>query len=260
MTVSAAKNNSVLRKRILRYFSNENENKRNIVEFLNNISKCGDPLLFGGAIRDINLYGIKHFKSDLDFVFDGTSECLERSISKYKTHKNKFGGYRLCIDSIDIDIWPIEKTWAFKNKAVKYKDRNSLLATTITNWDSIYFSWNEKKLHHSKKYFEDILDGYLDIVLDKNPNPLGLLVRVLRSCILKESHKLSRHLSNTVYKELCNYTVDEIITTEKLSYEKTYITESIIRYLKLILSNNHNKTFPIEIDKFNKTKSLLSDM
>jgi len=266
MTVTVARNNNILRQRLLRFFARKNCQSQELSNFLNSISQHADILLFGGAIRDIALNGIRSFNSDLDFVFDGDTEHLkniitkqqlsQHGITKPKIQANKFGGYRVQNEHLDIDIWPIKETWAFKQSLVDYHSMASLLNTTITNWDAILFSWQRKKLIYPKHYFEHLNSGYLDIVLDVNPNELGLLVRILRHFVLKEANIFSQQLSNIVYQKLLKYDFNTIHYQEQLSYGENYITPNLILYLQETLSQHLHSNGPVTLDKFNKTLPL----
>jgi len=256
MTVIVAKNSIILRKRLMRYFSRTSGQGLALREFLDNISQEADILLFGGAIRDIALNGIRQFDSDLDFVFAGDSTQLQTLLSDSPVKANKFGGYRLQNNDLDLDIWPISETWAFKQSLVDYHSIASLLNTTITNWDAILFSWQNKKLIYPDDYFKHLNSGYLDIVLDINPNELGLVIRILRHFVLKEANIFSPRLIQVLDEKLQKYDFNDISVQEQLSYRETYITPSIIDYLKQTLSKQHNKNTPITLDKFFKTLPL----
>ncbi len=250
-------NTQALKKRLLRLLSFKDD-QGNLDNFLSTVSAEGELFLFGGAIRDVALHGISSFSSDLDFVFDGGNTRLKLLLSDYDIEENKYGGFRINISGYDIDIWALEKTWAFQKQLVKYDSVESLLKTTITNWDSCLFSWNKKSLILSENYLNDLRAGFLDVVLKENPNELGMLVRVLRCFALKEANKFSNKLIDLVFYNLQEYSVSEILDYERMSYEKIYISRNIISYLKEVLHPYFNGILPIELDKFYKNKELFS--
>lgn len=259
--VKVAKNQYDLKKRLLRFFEKNDRLKTGLSEFLDPLSEQGDVLLFGGAIRDIALNGIRHFNSDLDFVFVGDSMVLSQGLSsighvsnrKLSLAANKFGGWRLQTEQLLLDIWPIQETWAFKQSWVDYQSIGSLLNTTITNWDAILFSWRHKKLYFGSDYFTHLETGYLDLVLDKNPNELGLLVRILRHFVLKEANIFSPRLGRVVYEKMQKYSFSQIAQHEQMSYCESYITPTLLLYLDEQLPAAIEQNQAIVLEKFNHT-------
>ena len=201
-----------------------------ITEFLCLVSQTlpeGDLYLFGGILRDLALFGRKGFSSDIDIVVDGDwSLSLPRMI-KLGAEKNKFGGLRFYHNKIPIDIWPANETWAIKEGHVEYSNVESLLNTTVLNWDAILMNWRTKTFLFVPNYFEDINNRHMDIVLDKNPNPLGMTVRVLRHLLLKDAQKLSESVFNYLKNATENYSFDEIKESEVCSYGKSLIHQDI---------------------------------
>lgn len=254
--VTVVKNKKLLKDRLLRYISPESNDRKELFNFIEHVSEYGDVIIFGGVIRDIALYGIKKFKSDVDLVFDGKSSLLDEILLEFDVKKNKFGGYRLKSGGIDVDIWPVKNTWAFKENIVEYVSPKSLLNTTITNWDAIFFSWREQSFSFNEGYFKDILSGYLDVILDKNPNMLGMIVRVLRHFILKEANVFSPRLVKILISYLDIYSLDEMVEYESKSYGEVYITASIVNYVKKFLLLHSDSNSPLVLDKINKTKSI----
>lgn len=256
MMASVVKNKAILKQRVLRLLSPKNDPSKKLHFFLNSVSKQADVFLFGGAIRDVALHGVSKFSSDLDFVFDGSADELDNLLSGYSASKNKFGGYRLKIVNIDIDIWALENTWAFKHGHVKCESIKSILKTTIVNWDACLFSWKKKRLFLSETYVDNLKKGYLDLVLKENPNRLGLLVRVLRYYAEKDANYLSSQLVDLISKELQKYSVGKILEYEHSSYKCSYISERLIVYIEKSIELNVNGILPTELEKFNTTKDL----
>lgn len=46
---------------------------------------------------------------------------LDDVLRKYNTKINRFGGYKISFNDINVDIWRIENTWAFKNQKINNK-------------------------------------------------------------------------------------------------------------------------------------------
>ncbi len=255
--ISVAKNRPILLKRLLRFFSENNQSRREINVFLNKIAVSGDVLLFGGCLRDIALFGVKEFRSDIDVVFCGDFKTLKETLNDWPSELNKYGGFRIKLGSWDIDIWSIFDTWAFRNELVAYVDYTSLLKTTIANWDAILFSWRTKEIYCCDHYFSDLQAGYLDIVLEKNPNTIGALVKLLRTVLLKRTSYLSPRLSSFFARNLTIYSHDEILGKEREVYRTQYMNERFLRHVEDQSALNADSLLAVEVDRFYQTKKLI---
>ena len=198
--------------------------KSSVPEFLNLISGLlpdGDVYLFGGLLRDMALFGRKGFNSDIDLVVEGSWDHCVRFLEYSGANKNKFGGYRLKVDGWPIDIWNARETWAIKHGLVEYSGIQSLTETTMLNWDAILMNWRTKSFISCEGYLEAVKERQLDIVLEKNPNPLGMAVRVFRHFCLKDPKKISS--SAAIYLANCTsqYSFDKLRDSEFCSYRNT---------------------------------------
>ena len=254
MTVVTARSSHILKKRINRFFEATSSRKK-VCEFISHIAAENDVLVFGGCIRDIALFGVKAFDSDIDLVFCGEQEELDELLSSYT--KNKFGGYRLKIGTWDIDIWALRSTWAFKNQHIEFVASSSLLNTTITNWDSIFFSWCNKTLVYSKNYFKDLNDGYLDLVLPDNPNNLGCLTRIFRFYLMKQANIFSPKLRQYLINQLAIHSDKQILEYERKSYPNNiYLNEQSVVTIRNWIERRDNELIPTELAVVNKTKDM----
>jgi hypothetical protein len=213
-----------------------------LTEFMDQVALSlpfGDVYLFGGILRDLALYGVKGFDSDVDLVVDGSIDELKGLLSKHKAERNKFGGYRLKVGRgssssalekyWDIDIWEAKNTWAFQEGHVQYDDITSLLQTTITNWDSILMNWRTKAVITREDYFQDIRSLYLDMVLAKNPNKLGMAVRVFRYLTTKNARKFSFEVLRYLVATSKAYSYEDLFFAEKKSYGEISISKGVYK-------------------------------
>src|SRR5690554_6262866 len=140
---------------------------------------------FGALVRDINLFTVRGFSSDIDIVVDFSrkdlDQLMEELSSAYQISKNRYGGYRLEKLRWKFDVWCITETWAFKEQLVAYQNTESILKTTFLNWDAVLFDLRRSKLICGEGYLESLRNGELDVVLSKTPNELGATVRILRA-------------------------------------------------------------------------------
>lgn len=210
---------------------------KNIAEFLNFITAAmpsGDVYLFGGILRDIALLGRRGFNSDIDLVVEGNWSHFVTYLETLNAHKNKFGGYRLMVGEWPVDIWNAEETWAIKKGLVQYQGIASLTETTVMNWDAILMNWRTRSFIYREKYFEEMRSRTLDIVLEDNPNPLGMFIRVLRHLCLKNAEKISPAVARYLAKNTKNYSYDEIKKFEICSYNNSMIELPIYRFFEHI--------------------------
>lgn len=182
-----------------------------------------DFYLFGGILRDIAIFGSKGFSSDIDIVVSGDWVDVSEYLESQEASRNKFGGFRLKVKGWDLDIWNAEETWAIHNGLVNYRGISSLLNTTITNWDSILMDWRSKRILCRDGYFDQIANGKLDIILTSNPNPLGMLVRVLRYIQLKDAEQISFSCIEYLRETTNIYGFKDINKSEISSYGKPVI-------------------------------------
>ena len=185
--------------------------------------------LFGGVLRDIALLGRRGFNSDIDLVVEGNWSSCVRYIESLDARKNKFGGYRLEIAGWPIDIWNARETWAIKQGLVPYKNIASLTRTTVLNWDAILMNWRTRCFVYREDYIEAINSRVLDIVLEKNPNPLGMAVRVLRHLCAKDARKITPSAAKYLANCARIYSFSDIHKEEIRSYGNFLIERPVYR-------------------------------
>lgn len=254
MTVYVAKNKTELKKRMRRFFSKDSSRQK-VLQELSPLFTGGEVLAFGGVVRDIALYGGKLFSSDLDLIYTGEKEHFHRSLEG-KGIINKFGGYRLKAGGWDTDIWHVEDTWAFKSRKVHYKNELSLLGTTITNWDAVLYSISKNRVYCHKNYFKDLSSGYIDLVLEENPNTFGAMVRILRCFVLKEASQFSPSIITFLNTCFERYSDAEIIEHESASYKKRYLNQEVCGYMRRMAKANAGSFLPLMLDRFYMTKDM----
>jgi len=200
---------------------------KSFLDFITDTLPDGDVYLFGGVLRDLALFGKKGFNSDIDMVVVGNWSHLVTHLLHLNAVKNKFGGYRLTLGGWPIDIWNAEDTWAIKQQIVPYKGISSLIDTTVLNWDAILMNWRTREFICRKNYFKDIDLRVLDIVLENNPNPLGMAVRVFRHLYLKDARKITPTAAKYMANCAKQHTFEEFQIAEKNSYNNNVIEQSL---------------------------------
>lgn len=202
---------------------------KSFLDFLTVAVPDGDVYLFGGLLRDVALFGQAGFNSDIDLVVEGNWNHCVPYLESLRAVRNKFGGYRLAISDWNVDIWNASETWAFREELVQYKGVHSLTDTTVLNWDAILMNWRTRQFVMRKNYLEEIRERILDIVLEENPDPLGMLVRVLRHLYLKDAKKLTTTAIEYLARAVAAYDFDDVVNRERASYGNSVIARPIFR-------------------------------
>ncbi len=240
-----ARNACILKKRLQRFFNSSNKGRQQVDGIVFQLLTIGEVYLFGGAIRDIALDGMKNFYSDLDFVIDCPPSKLENLMLKLEeSHlikRNKFLGYRLFCDKWHIDIWALKNTWAFQQDFIKYQNVSSLNLSTILNWDGISYQLSNQQLRYSEKYFEQLRKGCLDIMLINNPNPKGSFVRVLRTLCSKKVAYLGNNLVSYINHQLEQFDYTDLLNYEQSHFTACYLEQLNKRDLKAFCYRNSQK-------------------
>ncbi len=207
---------------------------KDFLSFVSDTMPDGDIYLFGGILRDLLLFGKRGFNSDIDIVVEGDWSNLVPFLAHRNARKNKFGGYRLTICNWPIDIWNARDTWAIKQCIVPYSGISSLTDTTVLNWDAILMNWRTKQFIHKHDYFQEINTRALDIVLEDNPNPKGMAVRVFRHLCHKDARKVSTRAARYLASNAQRYSFQELHDAERNSYHHPIIEEKVHRFFKHI--------------------------
>jgi predicted nucleotidyltransferase len=231
----------------------------NFLDFITDTLPDGDVYLFGGVLRDLALLGRKGFNSDIDVVVEGDWRNCVSYLETLGARKNKFGGYRLEVDGWPIDIWNAKETWAIKQGLVQYKSIASLTETTVLNWDAILMNWRTRTFIYPPNYFEAIKTRVLDIVLEKNPDPLGMAVRVFRHLCSKDAKKITTSATEYLVNCTKSYSFDDIINRELRSYGNTLIDSSAYKFFDRLRANENldmKSRFGIARDILKKERDL----
>jgi hypothetical protein len=151
-------------------------------DFILQLEKETELLLFGGCVRDYLDHNYEELPRDFDIVVKkdnnfSLKEYIKNTNCFFK--ENKFGGFKIHLDDLTFDIWEIHKTWAFKEQKVEYKSYIDLNKTVFLNIDSIFYNLNSCNLYN-EEYLKAFRNNELDIILDDNPFPDLNITRALK--------------------------------------------------------------------------------
>lgn len=178
-------------------------------QFLMDLSSISEVLIFSGVLRNyfINYNGPVR---DFDIVVRGNEFSIERFLANLEYTKNSFGGYKILVDSLTIDIWHIEKTWAYTNKKVDlqlFNDYN-LPNTAFFNFSSVVFDFNNLKFIYSSSFEHFLETMEIDLVLEENPMPHLCIVNTIY--YMRKFHlNISKRLKNYIVQHFNQYTEED---------------------------------------------------
>lgn len=177
-------------------------------ELLLSVFVYGTAYVVGGYFRDF----LNNKESrDIDIIVDLDNVKLLDVISSIDSHYtiNRHGGIKLQLKNMDVDLWSLEKNWAFKNKLVKLNEKdklNSIAKGCFFNYDSLVI--NLHNYTYNIRYYNDFLDSKtLDILQKsscyKNLNPT-VEANIIRAFYIKENLdiKFSENLTDYIVKKV----------------------------------------------------------
>lgn len=200
--------------------------------------------LFSGILRNyfLEYYGEPR---DLDIVISRNSNYtnLETILKKYGDFKlNAFGGFKLNIKGLSIDVWHIEDTWAIRNGYVKTDNtliEKAVLKSTFFNFSSILYDFKKEKFIYDDSFKTFYKTKTIDIVLEENLSELLCLINII---YYAQNYRLSLSNKIKVYfiKRFSNYT--------KQDYDDIQLKHfKIIKYDYSFLKNfNENLKYNID--------------
>ena len=144
-------------------------------------------VVFGGALRDIvHPDPITPSVRDVDIVVSRSDiKHLRTDWPQYFEGRNRFGGLRLRISRVPIDVWAVEDTWAFREEFVVPHWYSYLTQTTFLNIDGIIADLSPQRGSGIKVFAKHFLHAFrqriLDITLEQNPYPFLATIKALRA-------------------------------------------------------------------------------
>lgn len=139
-----------------------------VLFFVQNLSKQVKVYIFSGVIRDFFL-GNKPIR-DLDLVIDGNFD-VETLLRNLRYRKNSFGGFKIEIDNLNIDLWNIQQTWGIKHRRIPVKNiEDKTPLTAFFNFSAILFDISESKFICKDPFASFIKTHKINLVFKPNAN------------------------------------------------------------------------------------------
>jgi hypothetical protein len=205
-----------------------------VLELVDKLMSKTDVYLFSGIIRDYFIKSDNNFR-DIDFIVDNEID-IEAFISNLDVTKNSFGGYKIIMDSVMIDIWNIKNTWGIQNQSLlPFVDK--LPGTTFFNSSSILFSLKNKQFIVGKPFLNFLKEKKLDIVLKENPEPALCIVKSFYYS-RKYDLKISENLIDYITMNYDLY-VDRFESIQEKHFKKIiYTKKELLQYIAPYITPN----------------------
>lgn len=185
--------------------------------------------IFGGVLRDLYLHGERAQPRDIDLVLEDKSLIEDLPLCLVDSYrKTRFGGLHIEIESVQLDLWALAETWAFRQNLVSKHDFKHLPITSFFNVESIVAVFYRDKCIelHSAGFFESMIERKLDINLEKNPFPDLCVVRAL---------VMANQLNFSMSQKLIRYI---LFYSEKFSLDH-FQTIQVKHYGRIVISKKH---------------------
>ncbi len=132
---------------------------------------------FGGLLRDLWLDLIPR---DVDIVSLHSLDSIKNAFADYPISYNRFGGMKLSIEGMNVDIWKVEDTHYFKENDFPLRCIHLLPDTVFFNLESIVYEVNASegyRLGWENGFFDGCENKTIDSIRMVNPFPELQLAR-----------------------------------------------------------------------------------
>lgn len=197
----------------------------NVFNFIELMSQKTNVYLFSGIIRN---YFLKNsIIRDVDIVIE-SDDKIQSLIKKYEYRINSFGGYKVMINDMEIDIWRMDKTWAINyHQTILNFDLDKYIPNTaFFNFSAIIYSINKKEFIYTKHFLRFLRDKKMDVVYIPNAN---YHLCVVNSFYYSDKYnlKFSKHLSEIIKK------IHSRIDKDYSSVQKKHFGEILYKNLEI---------------------------
>ena len=193
---------SRLRDKADRFLSRRSAARREVVAFADELLEMGPTVVIGGLLRDLHLDGSRAFRSDVDFaVHPATLADFDRFAARHGGVANRFGGVAMRRGRWNVDVWPLQRTWARVAGHRRIERIEDLVEATFFDWDAVVYDVGGRTILARPGSLEAMRGRILGISLHANPNPFGNAVRALRYAVRYRAAlapELAEHVSGQI--------------------------------------------------------------
>jgi hypothetical protein len=193
--------------------------------------------MFGGMVRDIAVTGARAVPRDLDLVVDGADpDALCAHFSDEVRRRTRFGGFnlRICKRGVewDVDIWPLDETWAFGDSNMEPSIEN-LPRTTFLNVEAVVvrmapFPGNVGRTIHESGFFEAINSRTLEVNYRRNRYPSSCVIRSLVTA-WRLRYRLGPKLCRYIVEHAPLRDLESLAAFQRAHYGHLRLGKSILR-------------------------------
>lgn len=177
------------------------------------MSSQTDVYIFSGVIRNY-LLG-EPLSRDIDVVVRNLQSLrlpLD-DVCKYTISKNYFGGFKVKLNDLTIDIWDIENTWSLIRNPKLKATPNTLLKTAFFNFSAIVYDIKRRTFIFGNDFTKFYRNKEIDVVNEYNPNDALCIVNTMYYAI---------KLGSPIRYKLCKWIVEHY--KADYQYEKVQIS------------------------------------
>lgn len=179
----------------------------NIIEEVASTTKV---YIFSGVIR--NFFLGYWWNRDLDIVVENIDNIkLPKSVLQNTVvRKNKFGGFKIELGKLIVDVWDIKKTWGLIQEK-KSPVPEELIKTVFFNFSAIVYDFNDAKFIFDNEFCDFLYTNMLKVIY-----PLNLDIAL---CIVNTMYYCQKY-GFDISTQLCEW----IISNESFANESDYIS------------------------------------
>lgn len=236
-----------LKRKIHYFIKSPYRGRADIRSTLRDLSAQGRLAIVGGMLRDVALFGNAGFRSDLDLVIDPYDlAAFDRRMANVGARVNRFGGYSLPSHKWQVDVWPLERTWAHREGYVRVRTIWDLRDATFFRCDAIVYDFASDRIGTAPGYFDELKNKLLDINLRPNPNPKGNAVRAFRYALLKGFQwklGVAQFVAETIDEIGWKALVDDELRSFRSQHIETIRIDEFERALREYLASSRDEPF-----------------
>lgn len=208
-------------------------------------SRSTNVIIVGGFLRSI---ANNETPRDLDVIINTEPSLIESQLleAELTFKKNRYGGFKISLNTIDVDIWTVKTNWAFQAKLMKANPNHlieKIAENTFLNYDSLAFDFKTEHIHFAF-YNSCAVSKEIDIIKKKpkysgrNPGGIGNVLRLF-SIRIKNKLSFSTHVCDYIVHQLRLNNINEndatikflfdYISTNKYSFNSVKLTRDDIQ-------------------------------